>query len=157
MLEGLKKFIENLKKFSAPKEVEKEVRVEVQEIVKMVQRQLALGVDGNSNKVYLIRYGIEHYDYAPRTIRNKSQIGGLGSFTDHITNYMSGRFYNSLFVEVYNGGSFEVMSNSPLIEIIKERSGPDIIKLSRESEQYLFEHQIAPDLQETIDELFYEM
>ena len=54
-------------------------------------------------------------------------------------------------------GSWQVQSNSPLIGLIKERSGAAIINLSPESTRFLFEERMAPLLQEEINELFYDV
>ena len=152
---GFEEVEKRLKGFLARQEMKKEITIERAEIVKMVQSQLARGLDGNGEQVYLIRNGQRHLTYSPRTIKNKRARGsGLSSITDHITNYMSGNFYRSLYVFVFDNGEFEIRSRSGLIEIIKKRSGEDIIELSPESERFLFQNKIAPDLQKTIDELF---
>ena len=159
MLFGLEKLIARLTAFKPelPKVVEKELRLEEKEIVKMVRSQLAKGFDGNDEPVYLInKRGQKHYNYHKYTLWRKDVFGhGIGSITDHITNFMSGQFYNSLYVEFKDGDDFEVKSNSPLIWLIKERSGDAIINLSWESEQFLWQNEVAPDLQEVINELFW--
>jgi hypothetical protein len=152
---GFKRFLQKIRNFIAAKEVDEEIKLDSGEIVKMVQLQLAKGTDGLGEPVYLIRDGQEHFDYALRTIRRKNSLSGsIGSITDHITNYMSGRFYSSLFVETYGDGSWQVRSNSPLIDLIKTRSGQAIIDLSPESQRYLLKNKIAPDLQAEIKKLF---
>lgn len=140
-----------------PEVVEVELKLEEKEIVKMVQSQLAKGFDGNDERVYLTRRGQKTYNYARYTLWRKDVFGqGIGSITDHITNYMSGQFYNSLYVQFNGDDDFEVKSNNTLIWLIKERSGDAIINLSYESEQYLYQNEIAPDIQQVINQLFYE-
>jgi len=153
---GFKRFLQKIRTFIAAKEVDEEIKLDSGEIVKMVQIQLARGTDGLGEPVYLTdMFGKKKYYYAMRTIRRKDIIGiGLGSITDHITNYMTGAFYQSLFVETYGDGSWQVLSDSPLIELIKQRSGDAIIDLSPESQRYLLQNKIAPDLQMEIDKLF---
>jgi hypothetical protein len=160
MLVGLETFLIRMRRWAIPAEVMKEVaqefRVESKEIVNMVKLQLARGVDGNGQPVYLTRYGMRVTDYAPSTKKKKKSYGsGLGSVTSVITNYMSGRFYQSIRVEVRNDASFEVYSVSPLYDIIKYRSGEDIINLSRESARYLFINEVAPDLQAEINRIYF--
>lgn len=151
---GFEMVEKRLKGFLAKQEMKKEITIERAEIVKMVQNQLARGFDGNGEPVYLTWKGETRTHYAPNTILKKSKMGGLASIISHVTNFMTGNFYRSLYVFVYDNGEFEIRSRSPLIEIIKGRSGPDIIELSPESERFLFQNKIAPDLQNTIDELF---
>jgi hypothetical protein len=151
---GFEEVIQKLSGYLAKREVAKEIILERKEIAKMVQTQLAKGLDGNNQSVYLTRNGFRVKSYSAYTKLQKSKLSGLASYTGHITNFMTGNFYRSLYVFVYDNGSFEVRSQSPLIEIIKQRSGLDIINLSKESEEFLFKNRIAPDLQKTIDELF---
>jgi len=145
---GFRKFIKKVKQFEAPKELEEVLEVESRDIVNAIKIQLSRGIDGNGENVYLTRPigGRKFYNYV-----------GLGAVVDHITNYMSGGFYNSIFVETFSDGSWQVKSDSPLIGLIKERSGPDIINLSPESTRFLFEEKMAPLLQEEINELFYDV
>ena len=151
---GFEEVEKRLKGFLAKQEIKKEITIERAEIVKMVQNQLARGFDGNGEPVYLTRNNVRVKGYAHRTILKKAKMSGLASIISHVTNFMSGNLYRSLYVFVYDNGEFEIRSRSPLIEIIKGRSGPDIIELSPESERFLFQNKIAPDLQDTIDELF---
>jgi hypothetical protein len=153
---GFEKFLENINAFSAEKVVEQQLVLDKAEIVIMVKLQLESGIDGNDDPVYLYRRGARRKDYARYTIQQKDMFGvGIASITDHITNYMSGEFYNSIYVDVYSNGNFEVKSRSSLYELIKFRSGADIINLSPSSEQWLFEQYIAPDIQAEINSLFY--
>ena len=154
---GFRKFIQKVKTFIPEEEVAQELRLDAAEIVKMVKLQLARGLDGDGNRVTLKRHGETFGTYAPRTIRRKDAFGGtLSGVTEVITNYMSGRFYDSIKVEVLSDSNFEVYSTSPLYDIIKYRSGENIINLSPESERYLFENMVAPDLQEEINRLYFE-
>jgi hypothetical protein len=156
MLNGLLKFIDNIKNFSAEEVVTEELTLDKNEIVIMVRLQLESGIDGNDDKVYLYRRGARRYNYARYTIQQKDIFGsGIGAITDHITNYMTGNFYNSIYVEVYSDASFQVKSTDWIYEIIKERSGADIIRLSPESEAYLFKHTIGPDIQKQINKLYF--
>jgi len=156
MFEGFKKFLAKIRKFIVEDEVEQELRLDAKEIVNMVRLQLARGISGSGQPVTLKRYNMEFNYYSPMTIATKRKRGiGLGSVTSTITNYMSGNFYNSIRVEIYTDASFQVYSISPLYDIIKYRSGEDIINLTTESEQYLFQHRIAPDLQQEINRLYF--
>jgi hypothetical protein len=157
---GFRKFITKVKQFEAPQELEEVLVVESKDIVNAIKIQLSRGIDGNGENVYLTRPigGPKFYSYAKRTIQRKDMFGaGLGSVVNHVTNYMNGGFYNSIFVETFSDGSWQVQSNSPLIGLIRERSGPSIINLSPESTRFLFEERMAPLLQEEINELFYDV
>jgi len=155
---GFRRFIQKVKKFEPPQELEEVLEVESRDIVNAVKLQLSRGIDGNGENVYLQKLAGKSYSYAARTIKNKDIVGvGLGAVTDHITNYMRGNFYNSIFVETFDDGSWQVQSNSPLIGLIRERSGAAIINLSPESTRFLFEEKMAPLLQEEINELFYDV
>jgi hypothetical protein len=154
---GFEKFLQNIRSFSAEKEVEKQLILDKAEIVIMVKLQLESGIDGNDDPVYLYRHGQRRRSYARYTIQQKDMFGvGIASITEHITNYMSGGFYSSIYVDIYSNGNFEVKSSSWLYETIKYRSGADIINLSPSSEQWLLEQRIEPDIQKEINNLFYE-
>jgi hypothetical protein len=159
-LDGITKFIENVKNFIKnldDQSVGKTI-IDQSEIVKMVRIQLAKGIDGNDLPVYLVRPmpdGARFTYYAYATEKKKLSSGvGLGSVTDVVTNFMSGGFYESLYVEILPKGYFEVRSSSELWDIIKVRSGEDIINLSPSSAQFLLENQVAPDFQQVINELY---
>jgi len=156
MLDGLLKFISNIRNFFVEKEVAEELALDKDEIVKMVRLQLAKGIDGDGLPVYLKRHGGIFYYYAPSTKRKKDIFGvGLGSVTDPITNYMTGGFYRSIYVDVNKDATFEVKSTSYLYDLIKFRSGENIINLNPESEEYLIWNKVAPDFQEEINKLYF--
>lgn len=160
MFNGFKEFIRRIRSFiaGAPQELTEDLSLSKEEMVKMVKLQLAKGMDGNGQPVYLTRpLGGKRFNfYAPKTIQKKLKYGvGLGSVTEPITNYMSGSFYNSIYVNVMDNGNWEIMSSSPLFELIKIRSGEDIINLSIESERYLVENRIAPEFQAEINRLYF--
>jgi hypothetical protein len=155
MLNGLLTFMKKLVNWRPQEELEDVLIVESKDIVNAVKLQLSKGIDGNGEKVFLMRMGGKFYHYARRTVQRKDMFGvGLGAETDRITNYQTGAFYNSIFVEIFHDGSFQVLSTSPLINIIKARSGDNIINLNPESEMFLFEAKMAPLLQQEINELF---
>lgn len=159
MLEGLERFLAKIREwYPAEKEIQEFIEVYSPDIVNAVRVQLASGIDGNGDLVYLFRHGKRMLIYARYTIQRKDMFGsGLGSVTDRITNFMSGTFYESIFVQSYSDGSFQVLSSDPLYELIKERSGADIINLSPEAEEFIFTEKIAPKLQAGINAIFYEM
>jgi len=156
-LTGLRKFITKIQRFNAERELQNTLVRDSKDIVNSVKINLSRGLDGNDEPVYLIRHGSKQYTYAIRTIQNKDIFGvGLGSVTENITNYKSGAFYNSIYLQVNSDGTFQVLSSDSKFELIKYRSGEAIINLSPTMELFLLEEKIAPLLQAEIDEIFNE-
>lgn len=115
-------------------------------IVSLVKLQMEKGVGGDDNPVRL--YGL---GYAPSTIEIKSEFGvGLGAEIRWVTNYMSGEFYNSLFLQ-QSGENFEILSSSPLYDKIIARSGKQLLQLNTVSRQILQEEYVIPMLQERLN------
>ena len=153
-LDGFEYFLARMDKFISTGKIS-EVFFDVmeydsKEITDMVRKQLMMGIDGNGESVYLTRPigGKKYTYYAYRTEYNKLKYGvGLGAQVDPISTYKSGAFYESLYVEVFKDGSFQVLSSDEKFELIKARSGPAIIDLNEESEIFLFGQKIGPDFQ----------
>lgn len=108
------------------------------------------GIDANGDS-------LGNYSYFTDSVRRGESFsyGGLSSkktINDHITLYDTGKFYKSMFVRLYKDG-FTIVANSITDDgtDLTERFGDDIIGLSNESIEKLFE-KIIPLLVKTIRE-----
>jgi hypothetical protein len=146
--EGFKSFVERLKRFINGGRIEEitaeVIEIEAADIVTQVRKQLQMGIDGNGNPVYLMRHGRKEYEYALSTIRKKEKIGAQ---IDPISNYHSGAFYGSIYVQVNPDDSFDILSSDWKYGLIKARSGNDILGLSLESQEFLFGQKIGPEIE----------
>jgi hypothetical protein len=141
-LPGFELFLDKLDSFISSGKLEgmeeQIIKSREKDICDAVREQLEMGINGDGKPVYLIRDGEEQYDYAYETIRKKKKMAGLSGQISPISNYWTGDFYESLYVEVYEGGNFEVLSSDPKFNLIKARSGENIINLSPENMERLF-------------------
>lgn len=111
MLQDYERLMSNLKDFNTEKVVERIIESNSESLVKILQVQLSEGVD-NTGKV-------RNDKYALSTIKYKNKYGfGTGSITSHVTFYMTGGLYNSIFTEV-GRGTYEFLS---LMESVTSRS-----------------------------------
>lgn len=112
----------------------------------LLRLQLQEGKDGDGKLVTI--FGRDFYKDA--TVFEKERHGvGFGKFTDWVTNYMSGDFYNSLKVRT-DGVTFESYSTVPYFDEILLRSGDVIMELNQEHLLQLSEEIIIPQLQERL-------
>jgi len=119
-------------------------------IEELLKEQLAKGIDGFKQPVTL--YGSPFYKDA--TVWYKTFHGeGLGKETGWITNYMTGTFYRSLFVEV-NGTDFFVKSNVPYYDKIVARSGEALMRLTEENLAWFSQNVVIPELQSIFSSRF---
>lgn len=128
-------------KFNLSKEIEIVIKKHELVIVKMVRAQLASGIDADKKKV---RIG-KSLKYKASTIRRKKSMKGLASVTTHITNYMSGYFYNYMYVSA-KGSAFEVKSHVDYFGAIISRSGKRIMDLTNENRIYFVENILNPEI-----------
>lgn len=131
MIEGFLDIINKIESFSFAEEVQKIVYIEDDEVLALVRGQMSIGKDGNGNPIHLER---GRTTYKRVTIELKEIYGvGIGKETRWITLYMTGEFYNSLFVEYQKNGEFSILSRDPKSEKIILRSGDDVLKLNQEN------------------------
>ena len=110
----------------------------------LLRYQMSQGVDGNNNPTLAV-FGPF---YADRTIFNKEHNGiGLGAETNIVTNYMTGKFYDSIVFQS-DSGSVVFTSDVEYFSKIIERSGIDIMKLNDENAKILEEEVINPQLKQ---------
>lgn len=154
-LDGLKKFIQKIHTFVTTGRVTEllieTIEADSADIVRRVQYQLSIGVDGNGEPVYLIRWGGKHLDYAPSTIATRRK---KGMPTSPISNYWSGEFYESIYVQVNQDGSFQMQASDWKYDLIRKRSGPNIIQLNPESQVFLFGQEIGPQFKVKVKNAF---
>lgn len=119
-----------------------------QYIQDLLVSQLEQGLDGNDESVISKRRGGTFDYYADMTVKEKERYGiGLGSFTDWITNFMTGDFHHSLKV-VVNGTQFEFTSDLSYFDTIIARSGEIIIQLSKENCELFSRNILFPQIKE---------
>lgn len=134
--------INSLRSFDVAKEIEIIINRNSEQIVTLLKNQLQQGKDSNNDNVTI--FGRDYY--ADATVFEKERHGvGLGSFTQWITNYMSGAFYNSLSV-VVKGSVFDVVSDVDYFPEITSRSGDKIMELNQENLQRFYEEILIPQL-----------
>lgn len=111
-------------------------------IAELLREQLRAGKDGRGKNVTV--FGRDYYSDA--TVFEKERHGqGFGKFTDWITNYMSGRFYNSIRTEV-EGTTFKQISDVDYFPEILRRSGSVIMELDIQSLNRLHDEILLPEL-----------
>lgn len=112
-------------------------------IASLLREQLALGKDSLGKPVTI--FGRDFYRY--RTILKKEKFGiGLGKHTEWVTNYMSGRFYNSLKVLAENN-TFSITSDVPYFPEILQRSGTVIMELDEKHLTQFSNEILIPQLE----------
>ena len=143
-LTNLETIIEGLKTFNAYDEVERIVDDNHEVIVQLERDQLSEGIDKDGNP--------RNDSYAPMTIALKNEYGkGLGAVTDHVTFYMTGTLYESLFYKS-DGEEFTVTSPLETYDKMIERIGEDEYGLSPENRLYFAEEKLMPKFSETFKE-----
>jgi hypothetical protein len=136
--------MKGLSSFNAHDEVERIVDDNHDVIVQLERDQLSEGIDrdGNERK--------DHY--APFTVKMKEMYGkGLGAVTDHVTFYMTGTMYESLFYKS-EGDEFTVTSPLETYDKMIERIGEDEYGLSPEKRLYFAEEKVLPKFAEIFKE-----
>lgn len=146
MLDDFENTINKLQAFDFGLELETIVENNSEKLTEYVREQLAAGIDGDDSPVKI--FDRDHY--APRTIEIKqSQGSGLGAVTDHITNYMTGAFYNSLKTDV-EGGVFELDSDVSYFGDIRLRSTDSLLEVDDDNKKTFGETVTLPGIQEAL-------
>jgi hypothetical protein len=145
-LENAIKKLRALKTFDVKSAVA-EIIIEHSEFISdLLAMQLARGLDGDNEPVFILRNGKQEYTYSYFTKELKEKYGtGLGKETRWITNYSSGAFYKELFVTV-NGAIFDIKSRVPYFQKILSRSGSRIMELNQEHLEILRDQIIVPEI-----------
>lgn len=142
-LDAFKNTIDMLRAFDFGAAQEKAVEDNVDELPAMVREQLAGGEDGDGNDNTI--FGRD--TYAPKTIEIKKEKGvGLGAVTNYITNYMTGQFYETVEVKMENG-AFELKSDVPYFEEIKQYSSSALLEVSEEHRLEFAEDFVMPSVE----------
>lgn len=137
-------------------ELAKEITLEFsKEIIQALQSQLEQGISGDGKPTTLLRKGKAYDFYSPFTIGVKEEFGlGLGAVTDYVTLYMSGEFYNTMYL-VVKDKTFEILSQVPYQEQILIRSGLRAMELTKENAQLIRDVYIKPELERRIKATLY--
>lgn len=132
-----------LRKFKSvlDKELVNEIRNNEPIIIDMIRRQLYSGVDGYTTKI--------QPPYAQRTIKNKLK---KGQPINRVTLRDTGDFYKSLYVEFDDDGFYVTSSDTDLMNLLKEKYGSPILRLSNENMSILLHEIIRPSLKEKLKE-----
>lgn len=143
---GLKSTIEKLSSFDFGQEMIAIVEDNQEKIPEYIREQLASGRDGDDKPVTI--FGRDFY--ADRTIQVKEREGvGLGAVTDHITNYMSGAFFESLKIET-EGEVFEANSDVSYFDEIQKRSPDALLEIDEKNRRDFAETVTLPAIKESL-------
>lgn len=131
-----------LQEFDVQKETIDIINENGEYMVNLLKEQLAAGKDMDGNNVTV--FG--RPEYSARTVFEKKEYGiGLGEVTDRITNYMTGEFYNSIYVAAI-GSSFIFDSAISYFPEIIEQSGDRIMGLNARNLRKFSEEILKPQL-----------
>lgn len=143
-LTNLENIIKGLSSLNTHDEVERIVDDNNEVLVQLQRDQLSEGIDITGNE------RVDHY--APMTIAIKNEYGrGLGAVTDHVTFYMTGSMYESLFYKS-EGDEFAITSPLETYDKMIDRIGPDKFGLSPEQRLYFAENVTLPKFAEIFKE-----
>jgi hypothetical protein len=143
-LKNLEAIMQGLSAFSAHDEVERIVDDNNEVLVQLERDQLSEGIDKDGNP--------RADSYAPFTVKMKDIYGqGIGKITDHVTFYMTGSLYESLFYKS-EGDEFEFTSPLPTYDKMIERIGEDEFGLSPDKRLYFAEEKVLPKFAEIFKE-----
>lgn len=150
MLDDFYKKINVIREFDIRKETIDIINENGDLLTQLLKRQLMSGRDGDKENVTI--FGREVY--ARETIREKFERGkGIGAITQWITNYMSGKFYSSIYVAAI-GEEFVFDSDVEYFDEIILRSGERIMELDDEHLSYFSEEILIPQIQKRFELLF---
>ena len=143
-LTNLENIINGLSTFSAHDEVDRIIEENNDVLVQLERDQLSEGISKDGNQ----RSDV----YAPFTVAMKSMYGkGIGAVTDHVTFYMTGSLYESLYYK-QSGDEFEFTSPLETYGKMKKRIGEDEFGLSPEKRLYFAEEKLLPKFAEILKE-----
>lgn len=143
-LKNLESIMKGLSSFNARDEVERIVDENNEVLVQLERDQLSEGIDKDGNP--------RADSYAPMTVAIKNEYGkGIGAITDHVTFYMTGSLYESLFYKS-EGDEFEFTSPLPTYDKMIERIGEDEFGLSPDKRLYFAENVTLPKFAEIFKE-----
>lgn len=145
-LEDLKRRIKKLQEIDIPVAVQNALIENEDAIIYLLHTQMESGLSGSGEPIML--YGEPEYRW--RTIKYKRRFGsGPGAITDRITLYMFGEFWNTMYM-VIKGEEFSIKSPVSYFDKIIARSGPDVMKLNKESMDILMRYYIVPRIRELV-------
>ena len=143
-LTNIENIIAGLESFNANDEVENIIESNTDVLVQLQRDQLSEGIDKDGN--------IRADAYAPYTISEKRRYGeGIGAITDHVTFYMTGSLYESLFYKA-TGTNFEITSPLPTYEKMIDRITDEEYGLSPDKRLYFAEEKLLPLFSEVFTE-----
>lgn len=115
-------------------------------LISKLKQQLSKGIDADFAPA-LAKYGPF---YADATVLSKERHGvGIGKETGFVTNYMTGEFYMSLDLEVYDN-DFIFTSTVPYFQDILDRSKTHrIVELNNQDLAYFSKYILLPQLRQS--------
>lgn len=147
-LNDLKKRIQALQRVDIPAAMQELIMANQEVLIELLHIQMESGLSGNEEPIML--NGEPEYRW--RTIKYKRRYGsGPGAITDRITLYMFGEFWNTMFVEA-EGASYSVRSPVSYFDKIIARSGPDVMKLNKESMDIFMRYYIVPGIHKIVSD-----
>lgn len=136
MLEQYEQLMEHLKNFDAKLTLEKIVESNREFLVQLLRDQMAEGKDTTGK--------VRKDKYSPAYILLKQKEGvGIGAITEHVTFYMKGDLYRSLFAEIGNG-TYQILSLEHTYDKMLERVGVEKFGLSAENRLKFAEEVVIP-------------
>lgn len=143
-LTNLENIINGLTSFNTHDEVGRIIDDNNEVLVQLQRDQLSEGIDKDGNK--------RADAYTPYTKAIKSIYGqGLGAVTDHVTFFMTGSLYESLFYKV-SGDDFEITSPLETFDKMVERITDKEYGLSPDKRLYFAEEKLLPKFSEVFKE-----
>lgn len=122
-------------------ELAEEIKSNEPIITEMVRMQLHAGTDGYTSSI--------QPPYTARTIKNKIK---KGQPVDRVTLRDTGDFYKSLRVEFDEDGFYITSTDEDLMNLLKEKYGSPILRLSDSNMSILLHEFIRPSLKEKLKE-----
>ena len=143
-LTNIENIINGLQSFNSHDEVVKIIDDNHDVLVQLQKDQLSEGIDNT---------GQQRKDaYTPFTIAEKNMYGqGLGAVTDHVTFFMTGSLYESLFYKI-EGDEFAITSPLETYDKMVERVTDEKFGLSPEQRLYFAEEKLLPKFAEILRE-----
>lgn len=146
MLDDFKNRIAALQGFDFGQALEQIVDDNKDRLPDLIRKQLADGKSGDGTPSTI--FGRDQYQ--PATIAIKKQIGkGLGQVTSHVTNYMTGAFYESIEINV-EGKTFEADSNVEYFSKIQAYSKPSLLEIDEANRLEFAETVTLPAIKEIL-------
>jgi hypothetical protein len=145
MLDDFRNKIAALQQFNWQTEMETIIDSNTDKIVELQRDQMSIGKDRNGSLTTLNGNG-----YAPLTIKLKQKYGQglLGSVTEVVTGYMTGKLYSELETK-RSGDVINTISSVEYFETLLGRTGDDWMGLDYDKRLEFGEEVTLPEIKES--------